>query len=101
LAQGSPQTTDGYREARRAEGSTVAEAKTWVWEEFGEAMGKDFRLASKKFWQTVWRLRKEKQGLAQAMLSRGGELLTFLPVAIRLYNASSSGRERVSGDTVT
>ena len=39
-------------------------------------MEKDFRLASKKFWQTVRRLRKGKQGLAQAVLSRGGELLT-------------------------
>ena len=39
-------------------------------------MEKDFRLASKKFWQTVRRLRKGKQGLAQAVFSRGGELLT-------------------------
>ncbi|KAK0140999.1 hypothetical protein N1851_021987 [Merluccius polli] len=44
--------------------------------EFGEAMEKDFRLASRKFWQTVQRLRKGKQGLAQAVFSRGGELLT-------------------------
>jgi len=46
-----------------------------VWEAFGEAMVKDVRLASRKFWQTVWRLRKGKQGLAQAVLSQGGELL--------------------------
>ena len=39
-------------------------------------METDFRLASKKFWQTVRRLRKGKQGLAQAVFSRGGELLT-------------------------
>ena len=39
-------------------------------------MEKDFRLASKKFWQTVRRLREGKQGLAQAVFSRGGELLT-------------------------
>ena len=39
-------------------------------------MEKDFRLASKKFWQTVRRLRKGKQGLAQVVLSWGGELLT-------------------------
>ena len=76
LAQGSPETADRYREARRAAASVVAKAKTRVWEEFGEAMEKDFRLASKKFWQTVRRLRKGKQGLAQAVLSRGGELLT-------------------------
>jgi len=53
LAQGSPETADGYLEARRAAASAVTEAKTRVWEEFGEAMEKDFRLASRKFWQTV------------------------------------------------
>jgi len=56
--------------------SVVAEAKIRVWEEFREAMEKDFRLASRKFWQTIRRLSKGKQGLAQAVLSRGGELLT-------------------------
>ena len=76
LAQGSPETADRYRQARRAAASAVTKAKTRVWEEFGEAMEKDFRLASKKFWQTVRRLRKGKQGLAQAVFSRGGELLT-------------------------
>ena len=55
----------------------VAEAKTRVWEEFGEAMEKDFRLASKKFWQTVRQLGKGKQGIAQAVFSIGGELLTL------------------------
>jgi len=39
-------------------------------------MEKDLWLASRKFWQTVWRLRKGKQGLALAVLSRGGGLLT-------------------------
>jgi len=76
LAQGSPETADGYREAKRAAASALAEVKTWVWEEFGEAMEKDFQLVSRKFWQTVRRLRKRKQGLAQAVLSQGGELLT-------------------------
>uniref|UniRef100_A0A8C2ZPF1 Reverse transcriptase domain-containing protein n=1 Tax=Cyclopterus lumpus TaxID=8103 RepID=A0A8C2ZPF1_CYCLU len=76
LAQGSPEAADGSRRARRAAAAMVAEAKTRAWEEFGEAMEKDFRLASRKFWQTIRRLRKEKQGLPQAVLSRGGELLT-------------------------
>ena len=76
LAQGSPKIADGYREARRAAASVVTKAKTRVWEEFGEAMEKDLRLASKKFWQTVRRLGKGKQGLAQAVLSQGGEPLT-------------------------
>uniref|UniRef100_UPI0037E775E1 G-protein coupled receptor 4-like n=1 Tax=Semicossyphus pulcher TaxID=241346 RepID=UPI0037E775E1 len=56
--------------------SGVAQVRVRVWEEFGEALEKEFRLASKKFWQTVRRLRKGKQGLAQAVFSRDGELLT-------------------------
>ncbi|KAK3520692.1 hypothetical protein QTP70_030558, partial [Hemibagrus guttatus] len=38
----------------------VSEAKTRIWEEFGEAMEKDYRTASGKFWQTVRRLRREE-----------------------------------------
>lgn len=55
----------------------VAEAKTCVWKVFKEAMEKDFWLATWKFWETIWWLRKGKQGLAQAVLSRGGELLAW------------------------
>jgi len=54
LAQGSPEIADGDRKARSAAASAVAEAKARVWEEFREAMEKDFRLTSRKFWQTVW-----------------------------------------------
>ena len=64
LAQGSPETADGYQEARRAAASAVAKAKTRVWEEFGEAMEKDFRWASKKFWQTVQRSGEEAESEA-------------------------------------
>jgi len=35
LAHGSPETADGYWEARRAAASAVTEAKKQVWEEFG------------------------------------------------------------------
>ncbi len=42
-----------------------------------EAMEKDFQLASRKFWKTVRRLRRGNQGLAQAVFSSGGELLTL------------------------
>ncbi|KAI3353374.1 hypothetical protein L3Q82_019912 [Scortum barcoo] len=55
---------------------TVLEAKTWVWEEFGEAMEEDYRSASKRFWQTVRRLRRGKQYSANTVYSAGGELLT-------------------------
>ncbi|KAI3376981.1 hypothetical protein L3Q82_000218 [Scortum barcoo] len=55
---------------------TVLEAKTRVWEEFGEAMEVDYRSASKRFWQTVRRLRRGKQYSANTVYSAGGELLT-------------------------
>ncbi|XP_054862758.1 golgi transport 1Ba isoform X1 [Amphiprion ocellaris] len=73
LARGSPEAANGYRLAKRA---AVAEAKTRVWEEFVEAMEKDFRLVSRRFWQTIRRLGGGRQGFAQAVYSRGGELLT-------------------------
>jgi len=34
----------------RGEWDSRLHAKTWVWEELGEAMEKEFRLASRKFW---------------------------------------------------
>lgn len=47
MTQGSLEATDEYRRAKRAAALVVAEAKTQVCEEFGEAVQKDFRLASK------------------------------------------------------
>ncbi|KAI3374508.1 hypothetical protein L3Q82_006324 [Scortum barcoo] len=44
---------DEYRQAKQAAARAVLEAKTWVWEEFIEAMEEDYRSASKKFCQTV------------------------------------------------
>ncbi len=72
LAQRSPESADSYQEARRAAVSVVTKAKTRVWEDFGQAMEKDFRLASRKFWKTIRRLRKGKQGLAK-LCSAGTE----------------------------
>ena len=54
----------------------VDEAKTWVWEEFGEAMEQDFQSVLTKFWQKVWQLRRGKQNPVQMVFSVGGELLT-------------------------
>ncbi|KAI3362896.1 hypothetical protein L3Q82_011494 [Scortum barcoo] len=54
----------------------VLEAKTRVWEEFGEAMEEDYWSASKRFWQTVRHLRRGKQYSANTVYSAGGELLT-------------------------
>ncbi|KAK9542006.1 hypothetical protein VZT92_002010 [Zoarces viviparus] len=53
LAQGSPEAAERYRQARRAAAAVVADAKTRAWEEFGEAMEKDFQLATRRFWQTI------------------------------------------------
>ncbi|KAK3531414.1 hypothetical protein QTP70_019258 [Hemibagrus guttatus] len=58
LAQGTPEAAEVYQQAKRAAARVVSEAKTRVWEEFGEAVEKDYRTASGKFWQTVWCLRR-------------------------------------------
>ena len=76
LSGGTPEAVDRYRQAKRAAARAVAEAKTRVWEEFGEAMEEDYRSAPKKFWQTVRRLRRGKQCSTNAVYSAGGELLT-------------------------
>ncbi|KAI3362868.1 hypothetical protein L3Q82_001906 [Scortum barcoo] len=76
LACGTPDAVDRYRQAKQATARTVLEAKTRVWEEFGEAMEEDYRSASKRFWQTVRRLRRGKQYSANTVYSAGGELLT-------------------------
>ncbi|KAI3366391.1 hypothetical protein L3Q82_000549 [Scortum barcoo] len=76
---GNPEPGGGhrkYRQAKQAAARTVLEAKTRVWEEFGEAMEEDYRSASKRFWQTVRRLRRGKQYSANTVYSAGGELLT-------------------------
>ncbi|KAI3375226.1 hypothetical protein L3Q82_021728 [Scortum barcoo] len=76
LACGTPDAVDGYQQAKQAAARMVLEAKTRVWEEFGEAMEEDYRSASKRFWQTVRRLRRGKQYSANTVYSAGGELLT-------------------------
>ena len=57
LASGTLEAADRYRQAKRSAALVVAEAKTRAWEEFGEAMENDFRMASKRFWSTILRLR--------------------------------------------
>ncbi|KAI3354809.1 hypothetical protein L3Q82_004540 [Scortum barcoo] len=78
MACRTPEAADGYRPGQvvRGSGLTVAEAKTRVWEEFGEAMEKDFQSAPRFFWQTVRRLRRGRRQLAHTVYSGGGELLT-------------------------
>uniref|UniRef100_A0A673BTI1 Reverse transcriptase domain-containing protein n=1 Tax=Sphaeramia orbicularis TaxID=375764 RepID=A0A673BTI1_9TELE len=76
LARGTPEAADGYRKAKRAAAQAVVEAKTRVWVEFGEAMEEDYRSASRKFWQTIRRLRRGKQCATNTVYSGSGELLT-------------------------
>jgi len=53
-------------------------------------MEKDFRLASKKFWQTVRQLRKGKQRLAQAVFGQREELLTQTEDIVRQRTLSGT-----------
>ena len=76
LACGTPEAADRYRLAKRAAAAAVAEAKTRVWEEFGEAMENDFRTASKRFWSTIRRLRGGKRCTVNTVYSGDGALLT-------------------------
>ncbi|KAK3571150.1 hypothetical protein QTP86_003366 [Hemibagrus guttatus] len=50
LAQGTLEAAEAYRQAKRAADLVVLEAKTRLWEEFSEAMEKDYQMASGKFW---------------------------------------------------
>ena len=76
LACGTPESADGYRRAKRHAARMVAEAKTRVWEEFGEAMEKDFRTAPKRFWSAIRRLRRGKRCSTNTVYSGDGVLLT-------------------------
>uniref|UniRef100_A0AAV2MSF8 Endonuclease/exonuclease/phosphatase domain-containing protein n=1 Tax=Knipowitschia caucasica TaxID=637954 RepID=A0AAV2MSF8_KNICA len=76
MVHGTPEAAVQYRQAKRAAARAVAEAKTRDWEEFGESMEHDYRSASKRFWQTVRRLRKGKQFFANTVYGAGGGLLT-------------------------
>ncbi|KAK3514608.1 hypothetical protein QTP70_021525, partial [Hemibagrus guttatus] len=61
LARGTPEAAEAYRQAKQTTAVVVSEAKTRVWEEFGEAMEKDYQTTSGKFWQT-WRWRVASTG---------------------------------------
>ncbi|KAK3529892.1 hypothetical protein QTP86_007210 [Hemibagrus guttatus] len=85
LAWGTPEAAEAYRQAKRTTAVVVSEAKTQVWEEFGEAMEKDYRTASGKFWQTVRRLRRGKQLSANTVYGGGGELLVSTGDIVRRW----------------
>ncbi|KAK3522918.1 hypothetical protein QTP86_008223 [Hemibagrus guttatus] len=68
LAWGTSEAAEAYWQAKQTTAVVVSEAKTRVWEEFGEAMEKDYRTALGKFWQTVRRLRRGKQLSANTVM---------------------------------
>ena len=76
LACRTPEAADRYRQTKWSTARAVAEAKTRTWEEFGEAMEKDFRTASKRFWTTIRRLRRGKQRAVNTVYGGDGALLT-------------------------
>ncbi|KAK3548671.1 hypothetical protein QTP70_016417, partial [Hemibagrus guttatus] len=71
LARGTPEAAEAYRQAKRTTAVVVSEAKTRVWEEFSEAMEKDYQTASGKFWQTV----RRSSSLPTSVYGGVGELL--------------------------
>ncbi|KAK3509856.1 hypothetical protein QTP70_015863 [Hemibagrus guttatus] len=85
LARRTPEAGEAYRRAKRTTAVVVSEAKTRVWEEFGEAMEKDYRTASGKFWQTVRRLRRGKQLSANTVYGGDGELLVSTGDIVRRW----------------
>lgn len=55
--------------------SGVTDAETQTWEEFVETMEKDLWSVSRRFCQTVQRLRNGKCSVSQAVLGLSEELL--------------------------
>ncbi|XP_072530561.1 testis-specific serine/threonine-protein kinase 6-like [Salminus brasiliensis] len=49
--EGTPNSIDGYRQAKKVAALALAEAKSRAWEESGEAMENNFRIASRRFWK--------------------------------------------------
>ena len=80
LACGTSEAAGRYQQAKRsaaaAVAEAVAEAKTRTWEEFGEAMENDFRMASKR-WTTIRCLRRRKLCIVNTVYGGDGALLTL------------------------
>ncbi|VDP02530.1 unnamed protein product [Soboliphyme baturini] len=72
LGNTEPSTHARYIEARKAAAIAVAKAKSDSWEKFGEALESNFYTAKKVFWQTIRRLREEKNGSLKVLKDRTG-----------------------------
>ncbi len=62
----------------------VTEAKQQVWEQFGEAMEKDFQSAP-SVWKTIRPYKREKQGTIQVVHSKDEKLLTLTEEIIKWW----------------
>lgn len=58
LRESSPDSVKSYMRARRAAAKALSEEKAQTWEDFEEAMEKDFWMASKMLWQTIQHLKR-------------------------------------------
>ncbi|KAI3355482.1 hypothetical protein L3Q82_018318 [Scortum barcoo] len=83
----TPEPGGGHRKPSKPQPGRSWRQKLRVWEEFGEAMEEDYRSASKRFWQTVRRLRRGKQYSANTVYSAG-----WGAVDLELGTLSDGGR---------
>ena len=97
LTDGTSEAAARYQQAKRCAATVVAEAKTWAWEEFGDAMENDFRKALKRFWITMQCLRVGKQGTINTVYSGDGALLTLLKHVVEGLFQSPDRVDRVTG----
>ncbi|KAI3376445.1 hypothetical protein L3Q82_016903 [Scortum barcoo] len=86
LACGTPDAVDRYRQAKQAAARAVLEAKTRVWEEFGEAMEEDYqgqprRDSGKPLCNIAWRLGtvplEWQTGVVVPLFKKGGPESVF------------------------
>ena len=75
IARRTPETRREYEEARRAAARMVAEAKARSWERMSVEMSADYRTANKVFWQTLRRLRDQRDDSMQILRDKHGNIL--------------------------
>ena len=85
MAYGTPEAADRYQQAKWYATMAVAEAKTRVREEFGEAMENHFRTDLKRFWTSIRRLRVGKQCTVNTLYSGYSVLLTSTKDVVDLW----------------
>ena len=74
-ACGTPEAAESYQQPILSAARVVTDAKTLVWDKFGEPIEQVFQSAPKKFSETVWWLRRGEQNPVHMVSSMGGGLL--------------------------